>query len=250
VPITTAQRERPRKKWKEEQTLDLFGSSEAEHIPTEAPSCEQTRLHESSEETAHNARQIDHPVGKDKAVDGRPLYGGASLQWRSISLDAIDLHPLLKPLYQSLGFVYPPEFPKGYLSPRGVLAMARHLPIHLVPYGKRWLCFAGVRLLEAARGVLPADSRIETLIHPAVDESGISEAIELEQDLLYIWHRQDPKQRDALDDRYLRRRMSVRSVNLVFNQPTLKSLEKLLKTSLRKVKDRWASIRTHQQHIA
>jgi hypothetical protein len=157
-------------------------------------------------------------------------------QWRFVSLKEIGMHPALARLCKDCRIDFPPTVPYGYLTAKGILAMARFLPIQIVTSEENLLCFGGVRLWLAAANALPADSSIEALIYPCATEIQIAEALEIEHDLLYVWHRQSRAEREEQETRY-QNSTSPNQLRIPCDGDQ-KLWEKIFRTSLRTLQNR------------
>ncbi len=111
-------------------------------------------------------------------------------RWQSVLLGRIELDPRLSRIYAQKCLRFLPDPPPGFLTAKGIRMAARLLPIHGVAHEGKVLCFAGVRLWLAAVNTLPLDSKIEMLVHQSFLEERLAEIVEMEEDILYVWHRQ------------------------------------------------------------
>lgn len=130
--------------------------------------------------------------------------------WPLIRLGDIEMHPLLPELYKKQGIEFPPLPPHNYLTPKGIRVLERFLPIQLVASsGRKFECFSGVRLWLAALNTLPLDALVNALVYSSIRESQLVEAVEIELDILYIWHRQTRNERRVQDLQYLQSKHST-----------------------------------------
>jgi hypothetical protein len=129
-------------------------------------------------------------------------HGEPAPQLQLVRVGDIELHPALTGVYAQLRLKFPPAVQLDYLTFKGILKTARFLPIHVVRSEEKFQCFAGTRLGLAALNTLQGDTEIEVLVYPSVSLLQISEALEIEQDILYVWHRQSSKERKAQELRY------------------------------------------------
>jgi hypothetical protein len=162
-------------------------------------------------------------------------------QWRVMQLSQIEIHPLLPQLYVQRGIRFPPEWPE-FLTARGIRQTSRFLPVHVVVSERKLLCFAGVRLWLAAMNCLPHDSELEVLLYSTINEAQLCEGIEIEQDILYVWHRQSVRERQALEMSYVNS-ASANGLRLNFDGKEQQRWQKILKISLKTLQNRLASRR-------
>jgi hypothetical protein len=189
------------------------------------------------------------PFGTGAASDSVPSaavqdgYVAAQVpERRLVRIGLIDFHPLLQRLYSQRGTQFPPEVTPGHLTLRGIQATARFLPIHLVTSGARMQCFAGMRLWLAAQNTLGPDAEIEALVYSHIDGDQVAEAMEMELDILCIWHRQSEKERLTLEMSYMTS-SSPNGLRENFDGTEQEKWRKILKTSLKTLQNRLASRR-------
>lgn len=168
-------------------------------------------------------------IAERESSDPRP-------QWRVARLSQIEIHPLLPQLCVQRGIRFPPEWPSEFLTPKGIRQTSRYLPIHVVESEGKLLCFAGVRLLFAAMNSLPHDSELDVLLH-STTEAQIDEGIEIERNLLYVWHRQSVAERKALEMSYVDS-ASANGLRFAWNGEDQQTWQKILKISLKTLQNR------------
>jgi hypothetical protein len=98
------------------------------------------------------------------ALTGSNAFLGQLSERKLVRLDSILIHPLLAAAYQQQGIQFPPATPSRYLTPHGILRIARYQPIQLVQGGTRLWCFSGLRLYLAALANLAPTDSIEAVV--------------------------------------------------------------------------------------
>lgn len=169
-------------------------------------------------------------------------HGEPAPQLQLVRVGDIELHPALSGVYAQLRLKFPPAVQLDYLTFKGILKTARFLPIHVVRSEGKLQCFAGVRLGLAALNILPGDTEIEVLVYSSASPLQISEAVEIEQDILYVLHRQSSKERKAQELRY-RNSTSPNNLRAPFNGQDQEIWKQILKVSLRTIQSRMSSRR-------
>ena len=226
-------------------TAEPFGAGAvSESAPSGPPS--------SPAQNGHVAAQVyaeiepEHSAGNAKVENSLSLSdtdsGGNFPSWRRVRLNQIELDPSVLKLYTARGIPFPPEWAPGYLTPEGFQKLARFLPIQVYEDENELLCFAGVRLLMAARNSLPPENEIAVLVYPELSTALILDALEVEQEILYVWHRQTEKDRKALDLRCLQRE-SLNGIRFNFIGKEQDKWMRILKISLKTLQNRLASLR-------
>jgi hypothetical protein len=128
--------------------------------------------------------------GKDDVFDPLP-------EWRRVPFDLIGIHPILEAFYRRQSFALQPQPACGYLSPHGISRVARCAPIQLVIAGSRLLCFAGVRLYQAALQARDRITSIEALVYSSIADKAIREGMEIDEQVLSLWYRETAVERKA-----------------------------------------------------
>ena len=180
---------------------------------------------------------LAHPSFSAEQESSDPLP-----EWRVMRLSQIEIHPLLPQLYVQRGIRYPPEWQSEFLTAKGIRQTSRYLPIHVFVSERKLLCFAGVRLWLAAMNCLPHDSELEMLLYSTINEAQLCEGIEIEQEILYVWHRQAEKERRALEMSYVNS-ASANGLRLNFDGKEQQRWQKILKISIKTLQNRLGSRR-------
>ena len=176
-------------------------------------------------------------LGENYASEPRP-------EWRCVLLESIDLHPALVLLYKKQGIVFPPAPPSRYLTPHGILSVARYVPIQAVEQGERLLCFAGLRLYLSALRSLAQSASIGALVYAAITADEMAEAIEIDEQILSLWLRETKAQRKAHE---LRHHPGADPLGLTYHDQDQRQSSELFKTCTRTLQYRAASNRKSQK---
>lgn len=176
------------------ETVPLIPSDDAPH---------------NSESTVNSAPSSKPATGEPASASNQPSFAGQPTPrplpiWAMVRLENIDIHPSLPAKYCDEGLRFPPEWPDSFLTPKGIRTAAQYLPIHVIASecGK-YLCFGSVRLLYAARQLLPPTEKLAVVLHDATSADEVLEGYEMESDILFIWHRQEKGDRENLDTKYI-----------------------------------------------
>lgn len=161
-------------------------------------------------------------------------------EWKLVRLDSILIHPLLAAAYQQQGVEFPPATPSRYLTPHGMLRIARYLPIQLVQVGTRLLCFSGLRLYLAALANLAPTDSIEGVVSASISDAEVAEAIQIEEQILGFWFRETRGQRKANEQRHL---AADDPHDLTYHDQDQQQLSELFRTCKRTIQTRVASRR-------
>jgi hypothetical protein len=168
--------------------------------------------------------------------------GEPAPQLQLVRVGDIELHSALAGLYAQLRLKFPPAVQLGYLTAKGILKIARFLPIHVVGSEGKFQCFAGARLWLAALNTLPSETEIEVLVYSSASPLQISESVEIEQDILYVFHRQSSRERKVQELRY-QNSSSPNDLRISFNGKEQQLWTDILKVSLRTIQNRMSSRR-------
>ena len=170
------------------------------------------------------------------------LPGESTPRLQLVRVGDIELHPALSGLYAQLKLEFPPAVQRGYLTDKGILKIARFLPIHVVGSDGKCQCFAGARLWLVALNTLTTDTEIEVLMYPSASTLQIAEAVEIEQDILYVLHRQSNKERRSQELRY-QHSTSPNDLRTPFTGKDQQRWKEIMKVSLRTIQSRMSSRR-------
>lgn len=168
--------------------------------------------------------------------------GEPAPQLQLVCVGDIELHPALAGVYAPLRLKFPPTVLQGYLTANGILKTARFLPVHVVGSDGKYQCFAGARLWLTALNTLTTDTEIEVLVYPSASPLQIAEALEIEQDILYVLHRQSSKERKVQELRY-QYSTSPNDLRTPFTGKGQQIWTEILKVSLRTIQNRMGSRR-------
>lgn len=185
-----------------------------------------------------DGRKADAPRDGTKVPEVRTYSSSEDIthkcpQWRIIPVDQIEIHPAIE---------LPAFWPGDFLTTAGIILMARFTPVHVVECGVKFRCFAGLRLLIAAKSTRIGLSNIEALVYPSISTEQLSEVQEMEADILPVWHREDANQRKETDQRYLSLG-SAHGLRLEWAGKEQGKWTTILRTSLRNLQNRLATLR-------
>jgi len=165
------------------------GDHDEPHSPV--PSCQQA---EASGVAAAPSEPLDSEPDTTKSTtkDKQPKQ---QVILAHIPLGCIEDHPSVLRALQGLAIKRVPRPPEGLLTPRGIEALLVVMPLQLVRLEESYKCFAGLRLLEAARATLDNNSKVPALVHQSVNPGQILDSLRIELQILPLFHRLTPGER-------------------------------------------------------
>lgn len=161
-------------------------------------------------------------------------------EWRRVPFDLIDIHPILEAFYRRQSFALQPQPACGYLSSHGISCVARCAPIQVVIAGSRLLCFAGVRLYQAALQARDPIMSIEALVYSSIADKAIREGMEIDEQVLSLWYRETAVERKAHESYHV---IGADPHGLTHHDQDQQQLSELFKTCKRTIQYQAASRR-------